>query len=152
MGRGSTFILRGLKMSKRSRKRRERNAVVDIAASPSPAKARTISRPVLSPSPSFISPLVKKTVVRATSPNSNYSRISGEAARLSQHKQRVAAMPSIAEKQRHRSKLSLAPVGEPDARKSSEKAREPPHCKKRPDSKRATRGGGGSKRYVPWCG
>lgn len=138
-------------MSKRSRKRRQRSAVVDVAASPSSAKIRAVSRPVLSSTPSLISPL-KKTVVRPARPNSYHSRISGEAARLSHHLERVAAVPSPAEKQRHRSKLSLAPVGEPDTGKSSEKAREPPHCKKRPDSKKATRGKGGSKRYVPWCG
>lgn len=59
-------------------------------------------------------------------------------------------MPVIAEKQKRVSKLSLASPS-PDARKSSHKAREALHCKRRPDSKKATRGNGGSKRFVPWC-
>ena len=51
------------------------------------------------------------------------------------------------------SKLSLAPAPEPDVRKSSEKARDLPVCKKRPDSKKAarSRSGGGGKKFVPWC-
>ena len=55
---------------------------------------------------------------------------------------------------RHHSMLSLAPTPSPDVRKSSEKARDLPRCKKRPDSKKAARskGGGGPKKdYVPWC-
>ena len=51
------------------------------------------------------------------------------------------------------SQLSLAPAPEPDVRKSSEKARDLPVCKKRPDSKKAarSRSGGGGKKFVPWC-
>ncbi|UIB81434.1 hypothetical protein [Flyfo microvirus Tbat2_110] len=51
------------------------------------------------------------------------------------------------------SQLSLANTPEPDNRKSSHKAREWPHCKKRPDSKKAARstGGGGAKKFIPWC-
>lgn len=56
---------------------------------------------------------------------------------------------------RRQSKLSLAPnTPEPDARKSSERARDLPVCKKRPDSKKAALskgGGGGRKSFVPWC-
>ena len=56
---------------------------------------------------------------------------------------------------RRQSMLSLAPsTPEPDARKSSIRARDLPVCKKRPDSKKAARskgGGGGRKSFVPWC-
>lgn len=56
------------------------------------------------------------------------------------------------EKEKRKSKLSLAvAAAEPDGRKSSGKARVAVSCKKRPDSKRAARGSGGSKRFVPWC-
>jgi hypothetical protein len=52
------------------------------------------------------------------------------------------------------SQLTLAVQKEPDVRKSSHEARDNPHCKKRPNSKIAARskgGGGGAKKYVPWC-
>lgn len=65
-----------------------------------------------------------------------------------------AKKPVITEKHRQQSKLNLSPTPEPDARKSSEKARENNVCKKRPDSKKAARskgGGGGRKQFVPWC-
>lgn len=64
------------------------------------------------------------------------------------------AEKTITEKHRPQSKLSLTPHTEPDARKSSPVAREVNTCKKRPDSKKAARskGGGGGKKYIPWCG
>lgn len=54
---------------------------------------------------------------------------------------------------RPHSKLSLAKTPEPDPRQSSPVARESPTCKKRPDSKKAARskGGGGGKKFIPWC-
>lgn len=130
-------------------KRNKRKSRRVVAPSPQRLSVGRVALPSL-PSPILISP-PKKRIVKATSFHSTNSRISSEAARLSQHLQRVAAMPSIAEKRKRVSKLSLAPV-EPDDRKSSPKARETLKCKKRPDSKRATRGPGGSKRFVPWCG
>lgn len=58
------------------------------------------------------------------------------------------------EKHRPLSFLSLMQLSQPDARKSSVKARERLTCKKRPDSKKAAskRSGGGAKTFVPWCG
>ena len=58
------------------------------------------------------------------------------------------------EKQAPSSNLKLPVHKEPDARKSSPVARDIFTCKKRPDSKKAARhkGGGGSKKFVPWCG
>ena len=48
--------------------------------------------------------------------------------------------------------LSTRTAPEPDPRKSSHKAREVLHCKKKPDSRKAARsGGGGKKKFVPWC-
>lgn len=43
-----------------------------------------------------------------------------------------------------------------EPRQESLKTREhnvndPPHCKKRPDSKKARKGGGGSREFIPWC-
>ncbi|QCS37064.1 hypothetical protein [Tortoise microvirus 47] len=61
--------------------------------------------------------------------------------------------PIIQENKRARSALALKAISEPDNRKSSPKAREQLHCKKRPDSKKAATGkGGGVKRFIPWCG
>jgi len=140
------------KRSKRSaRKRPESTPVTGLSFRMVKGHARPV---VMAPSPlSFISPL-KKTLGRPTRPTTNHSRNSGEAARLSEHLTRVAAVPSPAEKRKPHSKLSLI-ASEPDARKSSDKAREPAHCKKKPDSKKAARsgkGGGVNKRFVPWCG
>ena len=61
--------------------------------------------------------------------------------------------PVVVPSPRQHSKLSLARAPEPDVRKSSEKARDLPVCKKRPDSKKAarSRSGGGGKKFVPWC-
>lgn len=134
-------------MAKRSKRKRE-----GIAGAVSRTRVTVSGVTPVSGTPSLISPIKKKPVL-TTSQHTYHSRSSGEAARLSQHLQRVAAIPSSAEKRQRISKLSLAKaVAEPDVRKSSEKAREAPHCKKRPDSKKAARGSGGSKRYVPWCG
>lgn len=62
-------------------------------------------------------------------------------------------LPVVTQKNR-KSQLSLAKSTlEPDARKSSERARDYSKCKKRPDSKKAARsaGGGGVKKFIPWC-
>lgn len=157
MARASTFILgRCLIMAKRSKRDKRRSKTVAPAPSRPVASKLQPGRsaaPAPSVSPSLISRLTKKAV-RPTRPNTYHSRISSEAARLSQHLERTAAVPSIAEKRKPQSKLSLI-ASEPDARKSSPKAREHSHCKKRPDSKKAARtgkGGGGNKRFVPWCG
>lgn len=56
------------------------------------------------------------------------------------------------EKDKRQSNLSLAvAAAKPDDRKSLKKAREALSCKKRPDSKKAARGSGGGRRFVPWC-
>jgi hypothetical protein len=59
-------------------------------------------------------------------------------------------MPDIKEAHRARSKLAIA-AHEHDERNSPKKAREYPSCKKRPNSKKAAKGNGGSKKFVPWC-
>lgn len=135
-------------MAKRSKHRARSAVAVGPVSRPSvrTVKLTAVSAPTLLPSP-----LKKNKLVLATSQHSYHSRVSSEAARLSQHLQRVAAMPVIAEKQKRVSKLSLASAPSPDTRKSSHKAREALHCKRRPDSKKATQGKGGSKRFVPWC-
>lgn len=138
---------------KKSKKRLARSAVRRTGVLSGSHLAMTRSRSV-SPHALFQSPL-RKYLGKPTRLASYHSRNrKGEAlTRLSLHRERMAAVPSIAEKHKPLSKLSLAhTVAEPDKRKSSEKAREVPHCKKRPDSKKATRGSGGSKRFVPWCG
>lgn len=134
-------------MAKRNKHRaRVSSAPVVSRATKRENRSSIVSAPLLLPAP------LKKKRVQPTRLLTNDSRVSGEAARLSQHLRRIAAMPSIAEKRKRVSKLSLAPAtAEPDARKSSQKAREALHCKKRPDSKKAAHGKGGSKRFVPWC-
>lgn len=148
MGRGSISIQGVLEMAKRS-KRRARSAM--SVGSVSRSSVRTFRPAAVSSPPLFLQSPIKKKLVLTTSQDAYHSRKSGEAARLSQHLQRVAAMPPIAEKRKRVSKLSLAVAPSPDERKSSHKAREV-HCKKRPDSKKAAHGKGGSKRFVPWCG
>ncbi len=116
------------------------------------ANSRRLAAPKASPL-SFLPSPFKKLIVKPTRLDTFHSRDRSEATRLSLHLDRVAAMPVIAEKHRTQSKLSLIAT-EPDKRKSSEKAREALHCKKRPDSKKAARsgkGGGVNKRFVPWC-
>lgn len=135
-------------MAKRKRSRLVKRTVAAPLARPAVSNIR------LGPLP--VAPLSSRAVLRpklvlATSQHTYHSRNSGEAARLSQHQRRAAAVSSIAEKRKRHSGLSLA-AAKPDERKSSEKAREAPHCKKRPDSKKAARGAGGSRRFVPWCG
>lgn len=69
-------------------------------------------------------------------------------------KKLAAARKITTEKHRVQSNLSLAKTPEPDQNQSSPKARERSMCKKRPDSKKAARspGGGGGKKFIPWCG
>lgn len=124
--------------------------MIGVGAGPIGGRSIRTSGSGLSAPALFIPARLKKRNVLTTSQDTYHSRRSGEAARLSQHLQRVAAMPLIAEKRKRNSKLSLAVAPSPDDRKSSPKAREV-HCKRRPDSKKATRGSGGSKRFVPWC-
>lgn len=143
-------------MAKRSKRDKRRAKTVAPAPSRPVVSKRQPGRlasPALSVSPSLISRLTKKAV-RPTRPNPNHAQSSRDAAWASQHQERVAAVPSSAEKRKPHSKLSLV-AREPDKRQSSEKARDLLHCKKRPDSKKAARsgkGGGVNKRFVPWCG
>lgn len=66
---------------------------------------------------------------------------------------KLPTAPIIEENKRAKSALAIKALSEPDNRKSSPRAREPLHCKKRPDSKKAATGkGGGVKRFIPWCG
>lgn len=135
-----------------AKRNKHRNRSVDLSA-----VTRERPRVVVPPGRKVSSPpllyVPEKKRVLVPRSMARDSRKAAEAARLSVHLSRVAAIPSPAETQLHRSKLSLAPaMAEPDNRKSSHKAREALTCKKRPDSKRATRGKGGSKRFVPWCG
>lgn len=96
-------------------------------------------------------------MVKRKSPRTNYTDVKSSVADRTplavSAPGAVKAKKITTEKHRQQSKLKLALTPEPDVRKSSEKARDPNRCKKRPDSKRAARssGGGGGKKYVPWC-
>lgn len=133
-------------MSKRSRGRKSRKTKVAAVGAAAPGRFS----PSSSPAPVVYFSLKKRQVALIKSRVKD-GRKAGEIERLALHRQRVAAIPQKLEAERQKSSLSLAKLAEPDGRKSSVKAREAIHCKKRPDSKKATRGLGGSKRFVPWC-
>lgn len=84
-------------------------------------------------------------------PTISKPKIASPRAKVAMVKKQVR----IQQTPRQHSRLSLAPnTPEPDARKSSERARDLRVCKKRPDSKKAARSGGSGgyiKRFVPWC-
>lgn len=63
--------------------------------------------------------------------------------------QPAKSAPSKAENQTKREKPAARSSEHSDARQ--EKRPEPAHCKARPKDNKPKKGGGGSKRFVPWC-